>query len=393
MLRHIISTTLFCSLTTTSVFAMAQLPFMSEEKPPSVMYEFLARVLELQPYMVSSSRWADPAHQKEIQEDLNALAEKSKSLTEVHRLEVASFRPTASILIEDLGLTARAYAQGDKEFARRMMNTSLEACASCHAQVGNKSAASWNFEESSLRGSALERAEFLMATRQYEDAEATYRGLAEGTTTPEDPSEVGIAAERLFQIDLEIRSDLKAAESALKAIQENTRLPEDLKSKAKLWDQQLKNIQSKPTINPTEASSDEMLAYIKIFLKSLDAPTKSDDDLYIPSFYLSGLTYKFLQSHKEEPSHAPILYALGSLELRQHRETGLANLGSLYFRECVYRYAQSPWAKQCFATYQDILETEFTGSSGLNLPDDIQQELATMKSHIAKAQQNDKEKK
>lgn len=369
-----------------SVYAMGSFNFFSsKEEPPAEMYQFLARSIALQPYMVSSERWSAAENNQSISTTLKQLAEEASGLREVHRLQLASFQPSAEILIEDLALTARAFERGDKEFARRMMKSSLQACASCHTHTDAGSAVRWNFDESQLRGSAFERAEFMLATRQFDEALATYRGLAEGGTRAESPGEAMLAVERILRLELKVKLDPEATMKSLGSIlRENQRLTEAQKLQIQLWQTEVQKLVDLPKINAQEASSEELIGFAQRVFNRDDSRFEITDpeSQFISAFYLSGLFYSHLQSRKSHPDSAMVLYWLSFFEKVQPSLSSFSDLSSLYLKECIERFPEHPVARRCFNDYRSNLELEFTGSSGVHMPEELQNELNRMQEKL-----------
>jgi hypothetical protein len=98
---------------------------------------------------------------------------------------------------------------------------------------------------------------------------------------------------------------------------------------------------------------------------------------------LSSALYEFLNKNPETTLKPYIYYWLSFCE---NRWQGFAfdSLPEQYLKKCILESPASPIAPSCLKEYKDLVTMAYTGSSGTNIPSDIQREMKTFQDLIEK---------
>lgn len=344
------------------------------------MNQFLATFLDLQPFMVSDKKIETQKEREKISNELKRLARLSVDLRKMHSFESTGFKISAELLTQELKNASRAFANGNLGYARRSLRSTLDVCSSCHSQVPQSPAFNWKFDEKALKGSDIERAEFLFATRQYAPAEKLFYDFAKNFKKDQNVLDVERGLVRILAIHLRAGRNPNLARKKLLELSENQNFSSPLKERLAVWITELRALER---LNPPDIEKTSAGRLVRFVSKRLDAKkTQSFGDSEMPdALYFSGLLYQFLNTRREKDVIADLLYWLALYEKRLG-ENYPQELSRLYFKECVLRFSKDPTAKLCFQEYESMQNLEYTGSSGTKIPLDVKRDLESLRNSI-----------
>jgi len=364
----------------------------TKQEVPSVMYQFLGNIMELQPYMTSEKSFATPKARKSIQSRLDQLEKLSHSLHQYDRLKTPNFHISALLLEEELQEAASSYRKSNFSYSRRMLNQSLYGCGSCHMQITPSGNPQWKFEASKIKGSEFERAEFLFATRQYDQSLKLYNSIVDNydkKANDEGNFELEKSIKRIIGIGIRIKRDPLTTSASVARVTKLQKAPGALKKDASLWSAQLTALQSMKKIDAKKSTADQLINYVATKVQLEDERPTIGDDQMILALYLSGLLYDYINSHPDTELKAGILYWLGVLDSRVD-DSFQYDLSNLYLRECILRFPKDPVARSCYREVEEQTLLSYTGSSGINVPDDVRADLDQLRSLIDNSALNKK---
>ena len=96
---------------------------------------------------------------------------------------------------------------------------------------------------------------------------------------------------------------------------------------------------------------------------------------------MKSILSEFILLNPESKKIAEALYWRGAIE-NKYTALDIYSLGELYYKECISKYPQSPFAKKCYKNLKKSIEMGFTGSSGTHIPQAILLELKSYKKMI-----------
>ena len=107
-------------------------------------------------------------------------------------------------------------------------------------------------------------------------------------------------------------------------------------------------------------------------------------DQEVQRLWLSGILYHYLNRKPPAEEIPKLLYWLAVND----RVVGYSyyfSLADLYLKECVYNYAQHPYAQRCYAEFKEYVNFIYSGSGGTYIPPELTQEMRKMKEAITRA--------
>jgi hypothetical protein len=361
-----------------SVFANEKSKPASADVPP-VMYEFLGDLIRLQPYMVSEKKFVDPTNAKEIQGYLDHFVLLSKRLPHTQRLNSSSFQIPAQALQAHLAKLSEVFREGRKPFARRMLNATMDGCSSCHTQVPSSPGPVWQFRENELHGNLFEQAEFLFATRHYDEALKKYDEFIRQSQKSNSPELKTALQRKLFIFVRVMRAPERGAESFQKDA--SFSFAPHLKTEVQGWIGALKKVSLKKEDEAKlTAESLENLASQTI-PPLLNGADQFKPESLVMFLYTSGLIFNFINTHPEKDLTPDLLYWLALCD-NHLTQNFFFSLTDLYLKECISRFPKSPTAKKCYNELESSTMLSYSGSGGLHLPTDVKQELDKYKKMI-----------
>jgi hypothetical protein len=367
----------------------------SQESPKVItelypmMYEMLNELTQLQPFMVSESEFKDPKNKSLIRSRLEKLSSLSESVMRHKTTQVPTYRISGEALNNHiqqlLRLNSSPVAEKNSSYARWMLASTPFACMSCHSQLERTAKPLWNIEEETLKGSDFEKAEFLFSTHNYTIALNLYNKIIRGFNSTEgSQAEVSKSLSHKMTLLVRVFKNLKEAENSLNQDLKNPALPKNLRSSIKNWISQLRRLRQlkffqsyvTPTLGDTIRKTNDLLD------KSPRGFVSAENPNLVEYLYLSGLLYEFLQKETAESLNVPeILLALGRLDQGLNQEFFFA-LDQLYLKECIDKFPTHPTAKKCYFEYRSEMERLFTGTRGLDLPQDLAEQLENAKQKV-----------
>ncbi|TVQ80739.1 MAG: hypothetical protein EA369_01935 [Bradymonadales bacterium] len=370
-------------------FASDQAEIRKEEVTP-IMYQFLGNVMALQPMMVNLEAFSRPESQDNIIRHLNELYRLSQDLNKYHQLDRTSFEVSMDYLQQSIREARNSFQSGSKNYSRRMLLSSLNACSSCHVQVSGEGR-DWQVDHERLAGSAFEKAEFLYALRHYRESEVLYRQIVMSFDSSASPRfELDRALERILSINLRSQVNLKQTREIIQSFSKNQKLPTSVQALFKKWLQELQALERRSRPNTANMSTAEFESFLRQLLPVENARQLSSEEHMISALYASGLIYEFVNSGPSERISPLILYWLATIE-EGLQEDYIYSIGDFYLKECITRFPKSDVASLCYLHLEEKLMASFTGSRGVQaVPQELQEELNQLRQRI-QAAQSDKE--
>jgi len=357
---------------------------VKQTETKELMGKFLTHMEALKSYLVSEVKFSDPKNYSEIDSHLKDLATLAKKATHDPRLQLPGYRISRQVLEDHIVETERVYRVGNKSYARWMLGSTLSICMSCHTLIPTVSRKIKDFETSTSLSTPFDQAEFLFATRAFDNAKEIYEktilNYPEGNINS-DQAET--ALERMITYFARVQRDPEAAVQALEKYQKNRKLPVFLKEDIKAWLKAFKDWKKEPTLDPNFAGDAQVVDFAK---KNLDPKVAgyvmtADNPRAATYLKVSGILYQYLQQHPHSPVTPEILYWLAICD-KGLNNNFFYSLGDVYLRECITKFSQSPTAQKCYEEYEAETIVSYSGSGGTDLPDDVKKELGRLRALI-----------
>jgi hypothetical protein len=351
----------------------------------SVMNQFLAQFLELQPFMASGTTLTEKKEKDRVAKELERLSRLSLQLRKIHQFESPSFQISAELLTNELQNASRAFSKGNLSYARRALRSTLDVCSSCHSQVPDTSHRGWIFDEAQLKGSSFQKAEFLFATRQYVPAIKNYREFVGAFTPEQNAMDLDLALSHLLAIQVRSLRNLKAARTELSGLAKKSNYSEAQRLKIQGWLTELRQLERLSSPNLEKISAADLVKFVSSRLDAKEIESFSNDPRLVPALYYSGLLYQFINTRPKKDLSGELLYWLAHYESRLGENYPI-ELSRLYLKECVLQFSADPAAQKCFQEYETLTTLDYTGSAGTVLPADVKKEIELLRLKLPKAE-------
>lgn len=356
--------------------------YFTEDNQTSLLPEMHAVYHDAQKlfYLVwSPKEFNDPENEKKIL----ALLDHMKS--DFHKVnqkgETVSTDPsfTASVeTVQSLLDDARnRFSQGSKDYALWQLRGVYANCVSCHS----RSEVKYDFvgdipkvQEHSL-SSRLARAEFLVASRQFETADKELLALASNLAGIPASSRHMLETLKLWLvIQVRVKAREQKAAIVLRNFAESHILDDHTKDTINDWRVELQKIASrKAPKQPLLPEAEDLLSYVK------DNPSIDNDVKHlVATLKASSILHKLLRGKisNEQRKSATLLLGIAYLHTPI---TTLEIYRDLFLERCIRGYPHTPEAKQAFLLLKKEIETRNTGSLGTILSREDKRRLKKLK--------------
>lgn len=343
----------------------------------SQMKSLEASLNELYPLAFDAKKFNAPENEAKIEKNLTRLRDLAREVNHSPMTQMSdpSLQFISIDFKEQLDLTWASFVDKKKEFARFNVLHLSSYCIECHTR--NSYGPSFGYEKlsSQLQSlSVLERAEYLTATRHFDEALKLYNEyFKESKNSYNDFFKAEKAAQEALAITVRFQKNKDNAEKFVKSIQSAQNLPLYLKRSLDLW---LKDIESwkkekKSMLSPLAIRKRLDQANVRRF----EGGTLASEVLVLRS--LSDLHDLLLKPLKPEEL-SEVLYLLG-LAYSQTEGSLFLSLDEKYFETCIRRNPKSPWAKKCFEKLEENLVMDYSGSAGVFIPVEVKNRLEELR--------------
>lgn len=337
-----------------------------------IAYQSLIKVLSF------TARGDDPMRSADFQraaDQLKTLSDESKIIHDLVRKDEKGKEYLASELETNTRLAYIRFKAGHADQARFYISDVVNTCFGCHTSrsspIDSRFTTAFIKDLNQIGLDPLAKARFLSLSRQFEASEDAYEKmfLQEDLDLDEfihfDP-----LVEYLI-LTLRVKDEPERALKTLKALK-NRDLPAVVKREISAWMLALKN-----TENLRGTSAQKAEALMRLGRGSMEFPR---DRTGVVEFILASKYLRdSLNSAGLDPkTKAQTYYDLGGCELVL--DTSFASdEANVYFGEAIRLAPKSDLARKAYARYEENVYAGYSGSSGVHIPDDERQTLASLK--------------
>lgn len=365
------------------VFILCQLSFAGSTAQSSKdhMNQLLKELTILKTYFVSEDKFLDPKNNAKIATHLKKFSAMAAQTNHDPVMDQQNFKFTQQVLQAHIVETERAFNEGKKSYARWQLASTISLCMSCHTQAPATQRAFSDFNNLKTYSSKFDQAEFLFATRAFEQANQLFNSIID--SYPKNKvslQQVETALERELTYYARVQRNPDQAVLAFKKYQKNKELPEFLQKNISVWIAEFENWKKQPSIDMTKSTDEQILEYARKNIAD-DGNHKmltSSDPTLLTYLRVSGMLYEHLQKKSGSKVVPEILYWL-SLCDRVINHNFFYSMADIYLKECIVKYSTTPIAKKCYQEYETQTILGYTGSGGTNVPADVKADLDQLK--------------
>jgi hypothetical protein len=367
-------------------FSFAQKGASEHKATKKIMGGLLEEMEALKPYFLSEEKFADAKNQKEISSHLSKLGELGRTAKHDPVLNQENYKVSAQVLSNHLNELERVFNKGNKSYARWMLTSTLSVCMSCHAQFPTVSRELKAYEKGQKYAGDFEQAEFLFATRAFDEASKMFDKLIRNYPASDKKNQhLEVALQRQVAYFSRLKRDPKTALKTFTAYAGNKEIPEYLQNDIKAWVQQFGDWSRQPTPNPKKMSQKEIMSLSQrtLDMKNPVRNLPSDSPKLVAYLKVSGMLYEYLNSHPKSNITPEILYYLSVYD-RSINNNFFYSLANLYLRDCILNYSDKPIAQKCYDDFESETVLSYSGSEGTSIPKEVRDDLKNLKGMLGK---------
>lgn len=333
------------------------------------------------PFVFSNNIVQVKEHKKELVERLKVFKEQTAYLPSHIGEEIMGKDPIVRYSVNKLRSASdqalEAVETGHYSYAQGVLKSSLSACFNCHTaqQIGPEDLPAKSWMSSSLTVSPSERADYFIATRQFDKAVAVLEEiLSKKQSFYESPYELANAIHRYLALEVRIKKDPKKAIDTLTAFIENKNLPYYLKEESKQWIRSLKDWQREGVKEVSNVNAAKALVKKGDRLVSLN----SGQGGLIEFLRASTILHSSLKQQISAAEKANRYHLLGQVYERL-ADLGVWNLSDAYYVACIDSSPKTKLAENCYSLLERDVIMGFSGSAGIMVPIQERERLAELK--------------
>jgi hypothetical protein len=336
------------------------------------MHSLLTPLRELQPFIADQDEFSDPANKEKVGTLLQGLRTNFHSLENIpsRYQKVPGFKENLTLMSDLLDDATRRFSEGRVSYAWWRARGIPSSCFACHATYKvSTTYANEGAIDPSLNN--LERARFLLATRQFAQAQ---EALLQVLKDPNFRFSYDEALRNLLIVVTRINKSPNEGIALFKDVLATSKLPEEDAHEVRGWMQSLEKWRAgkAPTEKDPLAAGEKLvvagaargLEYYQDDVSLLRGTAMIHDVLEKESvtpeqrrrgLYLLGFAYSSLPGYFAE------------------------SWAGMYLEQCINEFPGTKDAQRAYRVYRDMTAEEFTGSGGIHLPDEVQLHLESLR--------------
>ena len=333
--------------------------------------------------MVDPHQFNDPKNLKLIQTDVDRLLRLSTQAE--HSTVLQKKDPTMKFIseafVDDLGRAKESIAADKLDFARYTLLNISAYCIECHTRTSSgPSFSTANLEKALKKLDPMEKAEYLYATRSFDAAEDALSRIIKHSL--EDAGNVFLLEKSIrYSLSIAVRyyqSNNKRALEIVHLLTKSAKTPLFLKQSSIIWEKSILRWQHEK--RKKHETVTEKLKHCEELIKQAEENKSQAGERAGDIEYLRVLgTLQQVDSTVLSPDQLGELLYLTGISDDNMKDLSIWSLHDSYYETCIRQVPHSAWAKKCFNRLEESMNFGYTGSSGLNLPADVQQKLDELK--------------
>lgn len=352
-------------------------PLYAAEDPKTGMHLMAAEMAALQKYMLSDASFGAAENQEKIKSSLTALTNHVDHLQGNFKNDPV-LQVNLSLLQQHVKDAKRSFEEGSKPFARYMLQSSLQLCIACHTR---KKAPDFSWTEDDKSLPAMDRADYLFATRQFKKGKEVYESIVS------DFPKNGVSQWNLKKALLALaiyyarvtENPKEGADYFNKLGKVEGNLPLYLREESKAWGKEFDQWAKEKTKSTESLTETQLLNSAKALLKQDDFTILTDSGFHVRRLRASALLHRILEAPGEKsPNKAEALLYLGKIYPRISSNF-FFRFGEMYLKVCISQYPKTATARSCYVTLESLVVEGYSGSGGTNVPNDEEVELVRLK--------------
>lgn len=347
---------------------------------------FLA-LADLIPFLTKGDSFMAKKNEKIIQGKIAELQIAFKSARHNTVLKKDLFAPSYAVINESISNSSEAFKEGKKDYAKWRLKEITTHCLDCHTKLPPSYTSSFQNGELSIDEKKFTDIYNLgiaqLIVRRYVDAKNSFIRSIQDRMITKDFRELLLPFKQILVIETKVLKNPESANAVFKSYVDKKELPEEVRKTLSAWISQLSSWEGKGILKTGLKDDKALETFIKMELLPLKMAASLGDASDIDLLFTSGLLSNYLFENPSSKMAPDISYWLGWAEKHLKRDDFFGS-GDLFLKQCIKKYPKHPMAKKCLDEYRESLEFEFSGSSGTQIPADVEKELLELSRNIKK---------
>lgn len=356
----------------------ATAPATTEKNLNQIMSEIGKIMVDTFPVIVAKRELSDKEKQqlKVAIDQLETLFKQAKPFIGE---KSSTYQISYDLVLEYLAKTRSSFQINHIDYSRKRLYSLGSICASCHTQDTKLRTLFPGIDRSHFSDD-LAFAEFNFITRNYNEA-IKYFDQYLRSDQAKTEYDLIVPMQRLITIYVQIfnTSDIAAKQLAeyrnLKSHTAKTR------KHLEGWIAGLKTLSESKPETDAKINFEKLEKYVSRYIGDTDqaaAEFFSTPEDEVSRLWLRGRLYHYLNNMPPADQLPVVLYWLSICD----RSIGFDynfSLADLYLKQCIRNYSNHPYAKMCFREYKEFIEISYSGSAGVFIPPELEDELDELK--------------
>lgn len=350
-----------------------------DAKARSIMHSIYTPLSELLPFSMDYKKFSDPANRDVIKKNINELQANVHNLESHAKSRTAGFRFLSHSFARDVKEIKTWYELGRFEEAQFVIHNLTENCIACHSQQPShkdfSQATDLTKKVEIAKLPLMEKAQLLVATRQFDEALKTYEDFFKSTEL--SPAQMALmqAFPDYLKVAIRVKGDLKRPIPVLEQWSKREGVPAYMQAHIKEWISSLQTVSRKNLMkNPSLANAKKLMK-----LGQTDIISARSREKLIYFISASSILLQLVNTRTTKPEEfAEAYYLLGLCESVIGRSFWISQT-ELFLESAIRADPGSSVAKKAYKELEEQLYGEFSGSSGTHIPDDVNQMLKDLK--------------
>jgi tetratricopeptide (TPR) repeat protein len=332
------------------------------------------------PLSVNEAKFAAPENRVAIEQALAALADNAGALASHARGTDPARRYLGDSLEHDAREALDRYRAGHFEGAAFQIRLATENCVACHTKLhspGTSPAAQHFVDRSALAGLPLaERARLEVATRQFDEAAASYEKLLASPKVP--PSELLTPLVDYLIVEVRVKGDFERPAKTLARFAKRPDLWRHLRADVEEWIRALRELRPLSSSAPDLATARDLITRARSIAK-----VPADYGPLVHYLVASSVLQRFLAT-TPPPSNrdaAEAYYLLGLAETHVG-DTYWVSQADIYLETAIRLAPREPSALEAYLVLEEETVASYTGSQGEQLPVSVAEHLEELRALV-----------
>ena len=337
------------------------------------MREAFESLVRLQTVASSSSALRDPKNAASISADLARFSSLNHTFPADPKNQEPATAALSSLFSQYAAETSRRFEARETDVVGMRVRTLVGLCFTCHT----RERAPVDFNDAQKRLDALgltglQRAQVLVATRQFDEALVEYTRLLDGApSTERGLLEYARALQDAMALQVRVKDDAAGTLALLDKLGARADLPPFLKGNIAAWRKDVAAWKAEK-FDAQKAKPEALFARAQTMMTKANTgfgPFSMDERRDVIWLRASGYLNLALGKDPQLKSRGEALYLLGVCA-GALRSPLWWDVDLLFFEACVRENPKTKVARRCFQQLSDRVYLGFTGSAGTFIPED-----------------------